>query len=234
MLEWGLLMILEKILKKENFNMSEYNEIAKKLASSIIHDDTKLDNVIDKVIEADLNKPGMLNTLKRPFKKLYLSLFENRDNIRKGIRNLYSPMYKSIRNNISDYVGKDFANNFSKLDNKSKLDYIGGGIKSLFSDDPNSLFNNVNKSFVNDISRDKIKHLDLTNKILKSVDFLDLFKKLNKGELNNFRKANEYAKLFTKKLEKNMGNESTMINPVALVASKKIKSVIDQIEQSIK
>lgn len=204
-------------MKETNFNY--YNNMARKIASILPKDDAKLDEVINSVVDKSLSGPGFINTVSKPFKKLYFNLTANKDNLRKGIRNLYDPVADTLKQNAGNYIGNDFSkflkhNVFTSP--RNTMNYLASGAATLFSNDPENKFNKINELYKQQFPKNKFKDL-----MLRNIDKYDLYKKLNSGYFNTKGTAKSYADVLDKKLKNSLANKNfnnTGLDPIALLA----------------
>lgn len=219
-------------MKNTKFNY--YNTLSRKIAAVLPKDDAGLDKLIDKVVDNATTSPGIVGSISKPFKKLYFNIIANKDNLRKGIRNLYDPTANAIKQNLGDYIGNDFSKYLKNnvLNDTSKaMSYFGDGISSIFKNNPNNTFNKINNLYKQSIPVNKIK--DLIN---KNIDKKDIFNKLNSGYFNNPTAAKSYADKINKHLKSSLfGNKfkSIGVDPIGMLAKYKAISEISNLEKSL-
>lgn len=174
----------------ENNKFKTYQMLHKKLASAFFEDDKKVRGLVDKLVDMELNKPGMWNSVTKPFKKLYLGLSNDKENMVQGIKNLGSGFIDAHKNILADYASTLYSNALSNLPLSDKLNYFGSAAKSLVGKGGEA-FNDFNKKFldenISNILENSKKHL-----LPKGLSKDDFISALRSGEFNKKQNANNF------------------------------------------
>lgn len=177
-----------------NMNLSNfdfYNSCAKKIAAYKLTKEDADDlayTIIDDYIFKNKNAVSPLkeftNTLVSPFKAVG-SAFINKNNISKGLQNLYNTNIDTFEKEISDIASRYPIKYFQNLNTLDKLKYTGGALLSPIYNPKNSEFNK-HKSLQQYLGTSSLLNYANTLKNnLKSKDISRIKTNLLKGYYNN-------------------------------------------------
>lgn len=191
---------------------SSLNINHKKIAEILDDNDSLIKSLFNKSIDESLNKPGLINTISKPFKRLYINLTKNEDNINSGLKNLSSLYLKNNKKFLSDYLSSIYANEFSKLNLNDKLNLVA----DIFGNGKN-----LNK-FKNYI----LNKYNVKQNLFKNIDTHKLYNNLNSGYFNNINNAKNFINNISSNYKNIERHDSNPIykNLIKLLINNKINS----------